>query len=246
VVTSQEADILLTVGLYHLTSRAQSRSAFLADGSAQTALGVLTGAPVARPAHKVDCSIARMYVCSGCTCPALHWRGCVYITPSQVLSEAGCRTPLRADPAGLNVSLYFEQIRGEVRNVSITAPRFHHSTQLLWRCIHNRLIAHDDVKLFRCCLLQIQVEGIPFGNAAPLSTRERVCDTYVYTIDQVMQPTTSLAQTPGFSEISECKTAVWQRERMFACCKCMRVLQVDGRPHAFHTRLPAQLTWAPS
>lgn len=43
-VSRQEADILLTVGLYHLTSRALSRSAFLSRGSAQTALGVLTGA----------------------------------------------------------------------------------------------------------------------------------------------------------------------------------------------------------
>ncbi len=48
-MTSQEADILLTVGLYHLASRALSRTGFLNAGNAQTALGALTGA-VAVPA----------------------------------------------------------------------------------------------------------------------------------------------------------------------------------------------------
>ena len=42
-VTPQEADVLLTIGLYHLTSRARSPAAFLARGSEQTVLGDLTG-----------------------------------------------------------------------------------------------------------------------------------------------------------------------------------------------------------
>ncbi len=63
---------------------------------------------------------------------------------------------------------------------------------------------------------QIQVEGIPFGNAAPLSTPERVCDTLVYNIDEVMQPTTSLVSTPGFSQISESSPLAWSMA-MVAC-----------------------------
>jgi hypothetical protein len=35
--------MLLTIGLYHLTSRARSPAAFLARGSEQTVLGDLTG-----------------------------------------------------------------------------------------------------------------------------------------------------------------------------------------------------------
>lgn len=102
-VTPEEADILLTVGLYHLTGRARTAEQFLAKGSAQTLLGDLTG---------------------------------------------------------YNVSLYFEMIND-----------------------------------------QIQVEGIPFGNAAPIDTPDTVCSTTVYIIDEVMQPTSSLAETPGFTQL---------------------------------------------
>ncbi len=42
-VSPREADILLTVGLYHLTGRAGSASTFLSAGSVQTVLGDLTG-----------------------------------------------------------------------------------------------------------------------------------------------------------------------------------------------------------
>ena len=51
--------------------------------------------------------------------------------------------------------------------------------------------------------MQIQVEGIPFGNAAPLTTPTRVCETTLYVLDEVMQPTNSLADIPGFTELSE-------------------------------------------
>jgi uncharacterized surface protein with fasciclin (FAS1) repeats len=102
-VTEQEADMLLTIGLYHLTSRARSPAAFLARGSEQTVLGDLTG---------------------------------------------------------YNISLYF------------TKP--------------------DN---------QTQVEGIPFGNSAPLTAPTRVCQTTLYTIDEVMQPTNSLADIPGFQDL---------------------------------------------
>ena len=51
--------------------------------------------------------------------------------------------------------------------------------------------------------MQTQVEGIPFGNSAPLTAPTRVCQTTLYTIDEVMQPTNSLADIPGFQDLSE-------------------------------------------
>lgn len=55
----------------------------------------------------------------------------------------------------------------------------------------------------RHCTMQTQVEGIPFGNSAPLTAPTRVCQTTLYTIDEVMQPTNSLADIPGFQDLSE-------------------------------------------
>lgn len=52
--------------------------------------------------------------------------------------------------------------------------------------------------------MQTQVEGIPFGNSAPLTAPTRVCESALYVIDEVMQPTNSLVDIPGFQDLSEC------------------------------------------
>jgi len=47
----------------------------------------------------------------------------------------------------------------------------------------------------------IQVEGIPFGNSAPLDTPTKVCTSVVYEINQVMIPSNRLSDIPGFTQI---------------------------------------------
>lgn len=103
--------------------------------------------------------------------------------------------------AGYNVSLYFEMINDQV------CEPLHESRLKVCMCLPCSTRASAKHVTAVCCLhVQIQVEGIPFGNAAPIDTPDTVCSTTVYIIDEVMQPTSSLAETPGFTQLSECPT----------------------------------------
>ena len=49
--------------------------------------------------------------------------------------------------------------------------------------------------------VQAQVEGVPFDNVAPLPNVTMVCNTSLYVIDEVMLPSSSISNIPGFTSI---------------------------------------------
>ena len=86
--------MLLTIGLYHLTSRARSPAAFLARGSEQTVLGDLTGEQNWRaiPAQSAcKCSMTERQSCgSGWAAVYSHHRS-VQLQVMEMHGVAPCR-----------------------------------------------------------------------------------------------------------------------------------------------------------
>ena len=108
--------MLLTIGLYHLTSRARSPAAFLARGSEQTVLGDLTGV---QTGEMPWCSCSTGATPSGVSvAAAVELQRYVHHCSMQ-------RRVMKAlvwRPAGYNISLYFTKPDNQVGHVGDLQP----------------------------------------------------------------------------------------------------------------------------